>query len=66
MGFFEQGVCTALESFLIVIQMKKEQNIIVRKFVRGRDALPGVFEGLTEVAKISKKNVTSLHGLQRS
>ena len=37
MEFFEQGVCTALESFPSVRQMKKEQSMIVQKIVEGRD-----------------------------
>ena len=38
MEFFEQGVCTSLESFPSVRQMKKEQSMIVRgKILEGRD-----------------------------
>ena len=37
MEFFEQGVCTSLESFPSVRQMKEEQSMIVRKIVEGRD-----------------------------
>ena len=37
MEFFEQGVCTLLESFPSIRQMKKEQSMIVQKIVEGRD-----------------------------
>ena len=63
MEFFEQGVCTALESFPSVRQIKKEQSMIVRKIVEGRDVyaeLPtgfgpnfGVCKALREAGKDS-------------
>ena len=37
MEFFEQGVCTSLESFPSVRQMKEEQSMIVGKILKGRD-----------------------------
>lgn len=61
MEFFEQGVCTVLESFPIVRQMKEEQSMIVRKIV-GRDVLqncqqilPGICKALREACKDWKK-----------
>ena len=62
MEFFKQGVCTALESFPSIRQMKKQQSMIVRKLVEGRDGycqqdldqiLPGVCKALRDAGKDS-------------
>ena len=50
MEFFEQGVCTALESFPSVRQMKKQQSMIVQD---SDQILPGVCKALREAGKDS-------------
>ena len=64
MEFFEQGVCTSLESFPSVRQMKEEQSMVVRKREEmcmqncqqdSDQILPGVCKALRE-AKIRSQN----------